>query len=146
MARGDLVVFEEAKAEMIEGNWASDDDFYLAICDNTTPPTAADAAPVISDYTQVGAGGTYVNNGTNLGALSVLISEAGGTVTVDSATNPNWPQDPGNDIDAWWAIAYNFTDAGKYCWFFVDLDGPVNMQAGDLTITWAGAGMFTIDA
>jgi len=144
MAAGDLVVFDEAKAYMIDGDWASTDDFYCAICDDTTTPAAADGTPVIGDYTQVGAAGTYVTNGTNLGALSVLVSEAGGTMTFDSATNPTWAQDGSNDVDAYWAIVYNFTDAGKDALFFVDLDGPVDMSAGALTVTWNASGMFTI--
>jgi len=144
MARGDLVVFDEAKAKMLDGDWASTDNFYCAICDNTATPVAATATPVIGDFTQVGAGGTYVANGTDLGALSALVTEAAGTMTFDSATNPTWAQDAGNDVDAYWAIVYNFTDAGKDCLCFVDLDGPVDMTAGALTVTWNASGLFTI--
>lgn len=144
MATGDLVVFDEAKAKMLDGDWASTDEFYCAICDDTTTPAAADATPVIGDYTQVGAGGTYVNNGTTLGALSALVTEAAGVMTFDSATNPTWAQDAGNDVDAYWAIVYNFTDAGKDAVCFVDLGGPVDMSAGALTVTWNASGLFTI--
>jgi hypothetical protein len=144
MARGDLLVFDEAKATMIDGDWASTDDFYLAICDDTVTPAVGDTTPVIGDYTQVGSGGTYVANGTNMGALAVLVTEAGGVMKFDSTTNPSWAQDPGNDVDAYWGILYNFTDAGKDCVFFVDLGGPVDMTAGDLTVTWNASGMFTI--
>jgi hypothetical protein len=144
MATGTLIVFEEAKATMLDGDWAATDEFYCAICDDTVDPTAADAAPVIGDYTQVGAGGTYVNNGTTLGALSALVTEAGGVMKFDSATNPTWAQDAGNDVDAYWAIVYNFTDAGKDCLCFIELGGPVDMSAGALTVTWNGAGLFTI--
>jgi len=146
MARGDVVVFDEALAKIIAGDWASTDHFYCAICDDTTTPAANDATPVIGDYTQVGAGGTYVNNGTDLGALSALVSEAGGTMTFDSATNPTWAQDPSNDVDAYWGIIYNFTDAGKDAIAFVDLGGPMDMSGGDLTITWNASGIFTIAA
>lgn len=144
MARGDVVVFNEAKAKMLKGNWADTDHFYLAVCDNTVAPTAATATPVIGDFTQVGSGGTYVANGTDLGALSDLVTEAAGVMTFDSATNPTWAQNAGNDVDAYWGIIYNFTDAGKDAVAFVDLGGPVDMTAGDLTITWAVAGIFTI--
>lgn len=144
MAQGDMVVFDEAKAKMLEGDWASTDNFYLAIMDNTVPPTAADTTPVFGDYTEVGAAGTYTANGTDLGALSVLVSEAGGTMTFDSATNPTWAQDASNDTDAYWGIIYNFTDAGKDAVAFVDLGGPVDMTAGDLTVTWHANGIFTI--
>ena len=144
MARGDLVVFEEAKAKMLDGDWAASDDFYLMICDNTATPTAAFATPVIGDFTEVGEAGTYTANGTNLGALSVLVTEAAGTMKFDSATNPTWAAHANSDVDAFWAVVYNFTDAGKDAIFFVDLDGPVDMTAGALTITWHGSGMFTI--
>ena len=144
MATGDLIVFDEAKAKMLSGNWASTDVFYCAICDNTTTPTAATATPVIGDFTQVGAAGSYVTNGTSLGALSTLVSEAAGTMTFDSATNPTWAQDASNDVDAYWAIIYNFTDAGKDALAFVELGGPVDMSAGALTVTWNASGLFTI--
>jgi len=144
MATGDFIVFDEAKAKMIEGNWASTDDFYLAICDNTTVPAAATATPVLGDFTQVGAAGSYVNNGTNLGALSTLVTEAAGVMTFDSATNPTWAQDASNDVDAHWGIVYNFTDAGKDALGFVELGGPVDMSAGSLTVTWNASGLYTV--
>jgi len=144
MARGDITVFDEAKATMIEGDWASTDDFYCAILDNTTTPTAATATPVFGDFTEVGAAGTYVANGTNLGALSVLVTEAAGVMTFDSTTNPSWAQNASNDVDAYWGLIYNFTDAGKDAVAFVDLGGPVDMTAGDLTINWPAGGIFTI--
>ena len=144
MAQGDVTVFEEALAKMLDGDWASTDHFYCAICDDTTTPTAATATPVIGDFTQVGDGGTYVADGTDLGALADLVSEADGTMTFDSTTNPTWAKDASNDNDAYWGIIYNYTDAGKDALAFVDLDGPVDMTAGDLTITWNASGIFTI--
>lgn len=143
MATGDITVFNEALAKMLDGDWASTDHFYCAICDNTTAPTAATATPVIGDFTQVGAGGTYVNNGTDLGTLATLVTESGGTMTFDSATNPTWAADAGNDVDATWAIIYNFTDAGKDALAFVEL-GVVDMSVNPLTITWPASGVFTI--
>ena len=144
MARGDVTIFEEALAKCISGDWASTDHFYCAVCDNTTTPAASTATPVIGDFTQVGDGGTYVDGGTDLGALSALVSEAAGTMTFDSATNPTWAQHGSNDADAYWGIIYNYTDTGKDALAFVDLGGPVDMSAGDLTITFAVGGIFTI--
>ena len=144
MARGDVTVFNEAKAKMIDGDWASTDDFYLAIMDNTVAPTAATVTPVFGDFTEVGTAGTYIANGTNLGALSTLVTEAAGVMTFDSTTNPTWAQDASNDTDAFWGIIYNFTDAGKDAVAFVDLGGPVDMSAGALTVTWGAGGIFTI--
>jgi hypothetical protein len=144
MARGDVTVFNEAKAKMLDGDWASTDHFSCAICDDTTTPAAATVTPTLADFTEVGAGGTYVAGGTDLGALSALVTEAAGVMTFDSATNPTWAQDAGNDVDAFWGIIYNSTDAGNDAVAFVDLGGPVDMTAGDLTITWNGSGIFTI--
>ena len=144
MARGDLVVFEEAMAKMLDGDWASTDHLYCAICDNTATPAASTATPVIGDFTEVGAVGTYVAGGTDLGTIADLVTEAAGVVTVDSATNPTWAQNASNDTDAYWAIVYNYTDAGKDAVFYVDLGGPVDMTAGPLTVTWNLSGMYTI--
>ena len=144
MARGDLVVFEEAMAKMLDGDWASTDHLYCAICDNTATPAASTATPVIGDFTEVGAAGTYVAGGTDLGTIADLVTEAAGVVKVDSATNPTWAQNASNDTDAYWAVVYNYTDAGKDAVFYVDLGGPVDMTAGPLTVTWNASGMYTI--
>lgn len=144
MAVGDVTVFDEAKAYMIDGGWESADDIKVAILDNTTAPTAADATPALADYTQVGTAGSYVAGGTSLGSLGTCVTEAGGTMTFDSATNPTWSQNASNDVDAYWGLIYNDTDAGDLAIAFVDLGGPVDMTAGDLTITWNASGIFTI--
>lgn len=144
MARGDVTIFEEARATMIDGGWEAADDIKCAILDDTTTPTASDATPTLGDYTEVGTGGTYGAGGTSLGTLGACITEAGGTVTFDSSVNPTWAQDASNDTDAYWALIYNDTDASDSAIGFVDLGGPVDMSAGDLTITWNALGILTI--
>ena len=144
MARGDVTVFEEAKAYLLDGGFESADDIKCAILDNTATPTAAFATPALSDFTEVGAAGTYTAGGTSIGNLGTCVTEAAGTMTFDSATNPTWAQDASNDTDAYWGLIYNDTDAGDRAIAFVDLGGPVDMQAGDLTITWNASGIFTI--
>jgi len=144
MATGDIIFFDEAKAYMQDGDWASTDDMKLAILDNTTTPAAADATPALADYTEVGAAGTYVAGGTSLGNWTTMISEAAGTVTYDSATNPTWAQDGSNDVDAWWGLIYNDTQVGDPALAFVELGGPVDMSAGALTVTWNASGIATL--
>jgi hypothetical protein len=144
MATGDVTVFEEAKAYMIDGGWAATDDFKVAILDNTTTPAAGDTTPALGDYTQVGTAGSYTGGGTSLGNLGTLVTEAGGTMTFDSATNPTWAQNASNDTDAYWGLIYNDTQAGDPAIAFVELGGPVNMATGALTITWNASGIFTI--
>lgn len=142
MARGDVTVFEEAKAYMIDGGWEAADDIKCAVLDNTVTPAAGDTTPTLSDYTEVGASGTYVAGGTSLGNLGTCVAESGGTMTFDSATNPTWAQDAGNDTDAYWGLVYHVTSGQGIA--FVDLGGPVDMSAGALTITWNASGIFTI--
>ena len=144
MATGDVTVFDEAKAFMIDGGWEAADDIKCAILDNTLAPTAATATPALGDFTQVGTAGSYVAGGTSLGTLGTLVTEAAGVMTFDSATNPTWAQNALNDTDAWWGLIYNDTDLGDLAIAFVELGGPVDMSAGDLTITWNASGIFTI--
>lgn len=144
MAAGDLTVFEEAKAFMLDGGWGTTDDIKCALITSATTPTAADATPALGDYTQVSAGGNYSAGGTSLGQWANLITEAGGTVTFDSATNPSWAQNASNPTNARYAIVYNDTQAGDPAIAFVDLGATVDMTAGALTITWNASGIFTI--
>ncbi|MGB1215032.1 MAG: hypothetical protein ACPG4X_16820 [Pikeienuella sp.] len=144
MATGDVTVFDEAKAYMIDGGWEAADDIKIAILDNTTAPAAGDTTPALGDYTEVGASGSYTAGGTSLGSLSTLVSEASGTMTFDSATNPSWAQNGSNDTDAYWGLIYNDTQAGDPAIAFVELGGPVDMSAGSLTVTWNASGIFTI--
>ena len=144
MARGDVTIFNEAKAHMLDGGWEPTDVIKCAICDNTVAPTAATVTPSLNDFTEVGTAGSYVAGGTSLGDLGTCVTQAGGVMTFDSATNPSWAQNAANDVDAYWGIIYNDTDTGNLAIGFVDLGGPVDMSAGDLTITWNASGIFTI--
>jgi len=144
MARGDITIFQEAMAYLIDGGWESADVIKCAVLDNTTTPTAGDTTPALGDYTEVGTAGSYVAGGTSLGDLGTLVSQTSGTMTFDSTTNPTWAQNASNDTDAYWGLIYNDTDASKLAIAFVDLDGPVDMSAGDLTITWNASGICTI--
>jgi hypothetical protein len=145
MARGDVVVFDEAKAKMLAGNWATTDDFWVGLITSAVTPTAADATPTYTDYTDCTAGGNYAAGGKLLDSLADLVTEVAGTMTFgDILTTSAWLQNAANPQDAAFAVVYNYTDAGKDAVAFVDLAGPVNMRLGDLTITWNAAGIFTI--
>jgi len=136
------LVFEEARAYLIDGGWEAADDIKCAILDNTTTPAVGDTTPALTDYTEVGTGGTYAAGGTSLGNLGTCVTEAAGVMTFDSATNPSWAQDASNDTDAYWGLVYHVTTGSAIG--FLDLGGPVDMSAGDLTVTWNASGLFTI--
>ena len=142
MAAGDVTIFDEAKLALLDGTHDLDTHtFKVAICDNTTAPTAATATPTLADFTEVGSAGSYVAGGT---ALTVSLTEAAGTVTYDFTNNPSWAQNASNDVDAYWGIIYNDTDVSDSAVGYVDLGGAVDMTAGDLTITWNASGFFTL--
>lgn len=143
MARGDIIIFNEAKAFMIDGGWDPADVMKCAILDNTVPPAAADVTPQLGDYTEVGAAGSYVAGGTSLGTLDSMVTQTAGTLRIDSATNPTWAKNAANDVDAHWALIYNDTDVAKRAMCYVDLGGPVDMTAGDLTINWPAGGIIS---
>jgi hypothetical protein len=142
MAQGDLTVFDEAKLALLNGTHDLDTHVIkCAILDNTTAPTAGTATPTLGDFTQVGAAGSYTTGGTT---LTISLTEAAGTVTFDSTTNPSWAQNASNDTDAYWGLIYNDTAASDDAIAFIDLGGPVDMTAGDLTITFNASGIFTL--
>lgn len=142
MATGTVLVFEEARRYMIDGGFEPADDMKCAILDNTTAPTTSFATPALTDFTQVGAAGSYTAGGESLGTLTSMCSELAGVFTFDTTVNPTWTQNASNDVDAYWGLIYHVLSGKAFA--FVELGGPVNMTAGSLTITWGTNGLFTI--
>ena len=146
MAIGDVTVYEEAKAYMIDGGWEGTDNMKIALI--TTLPTAADATPALSDYTECTPGGNYVAvtavAGETLDTLANCVTETGGTMTFDdTGASVSWAQNGSNPTDARAAVIVN-ADQSNQALAFVDLGSAINMQNGDLTITWNASGIFTI--
>ena len=122
MARGDLVVFEEAMAFIQDGDFGSADVIKLAILDDTLSPIAAQAVPALGLYTEVGSGGNYAAGGDTLDTFTNMIIEVGGVVTFDdTGASVAWALDAGNDNDAYWGLIYNSTDGGARAIAFIDL-------------------------
>lgn len=145
MAQGDITVFDEAKAYMIDGGWAPTDSIKLALVTSATAPTAGDTTPALADYTEVSAGGNYTAGGEVLDTLTNMTTEAAGTMTFDdTGATVTWAQNASNPTDARYGIIYNGTFAGDQGIAFVDLGGVTDMTAGALTITWHASGIFTI--
>lgn len=145
MAQGDIVVFDEAKAFMIDGGWEAADTIKLALLTAAVTPTAGDTTPALGDYTQVTAGGNYTAGGETLDTLGNMVTEAGGTMTFDdTGATVQWLQNAGNPTNARWGLVYNDTDASDLAICYLDLGAAVDMTAGDLTITWNASGIFTI--
>ena len=142
MATGTIIVFEEAKKYIIDGGWEPADDIKCAILDNTTTPTAAFATPALIGFTEVETAGTYPAGGTSLGTLTSMVTETGGEMKFDSATDLSYAKDPANGVDAWWGLIYHVTTGFGIA--FVELGGPVDMTAGALAVNWPAGGIYTI--
>ncbi len=144
MAAGDLTVFEEAKAYMIDGGWEAADVIKVALITSATAPTAADATPAMADYTEVTAGGNYTAGGETLDTLGNCVTESGGTMTFDdTGASVSWAQNASNPTNARYAIVHNDTQ-GDQALCFIDLGADVDMTAGPLTLTWNASGLFSI--
>ena len=146
MARGDLTVFEEAKATIIEGGWEAADEIWIGIV--TDVCVVSDAVPAYAaggttNYTAIATAGNYAAGGLLLDTLANMVTEAAGVMTFDdTGASVTWAQDGSNPQDGDHAVIYHNTTG--LCIAMIDLDGPVDMQAGDLTITWNASGIFTI--
>ena len=147
MARGDLTVFEEAKATIIKGGWEAADEIWIGIV--TDVCAVDDAAPAYAaggttNYTAIATAGEYAAGGLLLDTLGNMVTEAGGVMTfADTGASVTWAQDGSNPQDGDHAVAYHKPTG--LCIAMIDLDGPVDMQAGPLTITWHASGIFTIE-
>jgi len=151
MAAGDLTVFDEAKAYMLDGDFGSTDSVKLALITSAVTPTAADAVPgmhasATTTYTEVTAGGAYTAGGETLDTIANCVTEAAGTMTFDdTGASVVWSQNASSPTDARYGIVYNSSDTGlERAFCFIDLGATIDMTAGDLTITWNASGLFTI--
>jgi hypothetical protein len=144
MARGDLTVFEEFSKTLGTEKFDFDNDtIKLGIIDNSAAPTAADATPTWSDYSgnEVSTAGNYTADGETL--ANVSFNEVGGVATLD-ADNVTISQDGSGFTDGYYAIIYDSSTSANHAICFIDLGGPVSEQDGDVTITFASAGIVTV--
>ncbi len=146
MARGDLIVFEEAKAFMMDTDQLAADEIWIGLVTDVcvvTDPLPSYTAGGTTVYTPIATAGEYAAGGLKLDTLANCVVEAGGTMTFDdTGASVTWAQNGASPQNADHAVIYNHTT--KLCYVMIDLDGPIDMQAGDLTITWNGSGIFTL--
>lgn len=151
MAAGDLAVFDEAFAYMIDGGWEAADSIKLTLITSAVVPTSSDAVPgmnagATTTYTEVAAGGGFTAGGEALDTLAAMTVEAARTMTFDdTGASVVWTQNGASPTDARYGIVYNSSDTGlERAIAWIDLGATVDLTAGDLTITWNASGIFTI--
>jgi hypothetical protein len=144
MARNDWVTFQEFSLDLANGvhNLGSD-TFKVALIDNTTVPTAADATPRWADYSANEVSGTgYTAGGYTLTGVST--SEAAGVTTFDDTGNVLWSQNAAGPTDIYWAVLYNDSASADQAIGFLDMGGAVSLVDGDVSITWNASGILTV--
>jgi len=146
MAIGDLSVFEEAMAFMMDTDQLAADEIWIGLVTDVcvvSDPLPAYGAGGTTNYTAIATAGTYAAGGLLLDTLANCVTEAAGVMTfADTGAFVTWATNGANAQNADHAVIYNHTT--KLCYVMIDLDGPVDMQADVLTITWNASGMFTI--
>lgn len=147
MAAGDLEFFEEGIKELVTIHILGTDDFRWALVSDATPALDT-ATPTLSDFTQVAAGGNYVQVGAAGSATGKAVTltwnEAGGTCTSDG-DDVSWAQDPSNPTTPRWALLVNNASGKNNAVLArVDLGSTFDMTTGDLD--FAVPSLFTLAA
>jgi len=146
MAQGDFVLFEEFSKTIGDGSHDLDGDTFACIL-ITALPTAAQATPDRADFTEVTAGGGYTAGGI---VLTTTFTEAAGTATFDSSTNPAWTAAAGSPTNIVAGLIVNNTHAGTsdaVGFYDFTTDGgttAVSLVDGDITLTIGASGVFTL--
>ena len=142
MAQGDYLTFEESRLTIANGTFDMDSDtFSLKLI--TTLPVIGATTPTLGDYTEVSNGGGYTTGGIT---LTTSYTEAGGTATFDSSTNPAWTAAASSPTNIVGGLLVN---GANNAFGFVDMttDGgstPISLVAGNITVTWNTSGLFTL--
>lgn len=151
MATGDVTLFNSFREEIGDAvHNLSTNAFSFGLVTNTAAPTQTTALP------HWGGTGT-----TNLATNQVSIT-AGytGPINVSTTITDNWSiststakfdvddvaltQNASGFTDAYWGVIYNNTLASKRAILFLEMGGPVSLVAGDVSVTWNAAGVFTL--
>jgi hypothetical protein len=149
VAQGDIVVFNEAKEDLgLKIHNLETDTYKLGLVTNSVTPTAATSDPrwgaggsTNFSSTQVTPGGNYTTGGPTI-ANNTYVETAG--VASFDGDNISVLQNASNPTNARWGIIYNDTSAGKEAYAYLDLGSVFDMSSGDLTVTWAAAGITTL--
>lgn len=149
MAQGDNTCFNEFKEDFgLKIHQLETDVIKLGLVTNSVTPAAATTDPrwgaggsTNLSSNQVTPGGNYTTGGPTVANNTYV--ETSGTAALDG-DNVSVLQNASNPTNARWGIGYNDTSAGKEAIWFLDLGSVFDMSSGDLTVTWAAAGIFTL--
>ncbi|MCR9254704.1 MAG: hypothetical protein NXI16_01240 [Alphaproteobacteria bacterium] len=146
MAAGNFVVYGLAKQALLTGDIDINSGTFVGVLLTSSYTPDAVAHSLWSDVSANEVSGTgYTAGGA---ALTMAISHASGTVTVDETTNPSWPA---STLTAKYFVivqrAGGSLVAGDRLLAFVDLDtggGSITTTSQTLQVTMNASGVFTL--
>jgi hypothetical protein len=152
MAQGTFTLFEEFAKSIVNGYHDFDSDsFSVILVTDAITGMAATANPDRASFTQVAAGGGYSTGGIAL--TTPTLTEAAGVCTFDDsgASGVTWTAAAGSPTNIKTAILVNDSASAVYDAIgFIDMTADagttaISLVAGNITITWGAAGIFTVD-
>ena len=144
MARGDFKVFDAFAFNV--GTTVYDlenDTLNIGIITSAATPAADQAAPQWDTYSgnEVTTNTAYAAGGPALAGVTWTQSSNVGTLDSSAVTIS---QNSSGSSAAYWGILYDGTHSSDAAIGFIDLGGPVDQTAGDITITPNASGWLTI--
>lgn len=149
MATGDIVWFDQALGDIPNAvHNVTTATLKLGLITSSTTPAATTSDPCW------GAGGSTNMSTNKVAEATAWTGPATLTITTSGLSSGKFvldgndvtvAQDAGGFTNARWGIIYNDSQAAKKCLAYVDLGSDRSIVSGPLTITWATAGILTID-
>ncbi|NNF97492.1 MAG: hypothetical protein HKM94_11250 [Halobacteria archaeon] len=144
MARGDFKLFDNVC--LLIGTTKYDlanDTLKMGIITSAATPVATQADPKWGTYSanEVTTNAAYAAGGPALS--SVAFTASSNVATLDSSAI-TISQNSSGSAACFWGILYDDTHSSDAALGFVDLGGPVDQTAGDITITPNASGWLTI--
>ena len=145
-AAGKWKLYEQAKLDIANGLMDLDTHAYkIALFTSASNCNTLSGTTALASLTnQVATANGYTQNSK---VVTIVTSNASGTITVDETSNPVWTAS-GGSITARFAVIYNDTHASKQALCVCLLDtAPADVTATDtntFTITMPVLGLFTI--
>lgn len=153
MAAGDFLVFDSFIEALGDGNIPDLNtvDIHMGIATNATVPTKTTADPrwgaggTTNFLTnQVTPGGNYTTGGPELTVTTTTPWTISGSTATFDLDDVSIAVNASNPATGYWGLIY-INDADDRCIGYVELGAPVDMTAGNFTITWDASGLFTIN-
>lgn len=141
MARGDIYIFEKFSGQVGDGDYDyAGNTWKLAMIDNTSPPTvdATDITWATIDDNEVSGSG-YTAGGETLTSVTWTFN-----TTLDrwelKAADVNWTINASGPTNCYYGVLVNVTSGD--CALYIDMDGPVSLQADNISFEWNANGIF----